>query len=79
VHFLALANVQASESDTGAAMNGLVKHEGNITMHTANSTAFPQHRPGEVAPGPFDLPAGELPSRLGIRTGRHRPTRPLSH
>jgi Icc protein len=48
----------------------LAKHEGRITMHTANSTAFPQHRPGEVAPGAFDLPAGELPSRLGIRTVR---------
>src|SRR3954469_15088405 len=141
VHFLALANVQASESETGAGgMNGLgrlgaeqiafvkrdlahrssdtplvifghvpllavypkwgwatedsaqvlklmkrfssvtvlnghihqvlAKHEGRITMHTANSTAFPQHSPGDKAPGAFDLPAGELPGRLGIRSVR---------
>jgi Icc protein len=141
VHFLALSNVQASESETGAGgMNGLgrlgaeqiafvkrdlahlssdtplvifghvpllavypkwgwatedsaqvlklmtrfssvtvlnghihqvlAKHEGRITMHTANSTAFPQHSPGDKAPGAFDLPAGELPSRLGIRSVR---------
>jgi 3',5'-cyclic AMP phosphodiesterase CpdA len=138
VHFLALANVQASESETNAAANGLgrlgaeqiawvardlrhlssdtplvvfghvpllavypqwgwatadsaqvlalvrrfssvtvlnghihqvlAKREGRITMHTADSTAFPQHHPGVVAPGPYPLPAGELPSRLGIRT-----------
>ena len=141
VHFLALANVQASESETGAGgMNGLgrlgaeqiafvkrdlahrssdtplvvfghvpllavypkwgwatedsaqvlklmtrfssvtvlnghihqvlAKHEGQVTMHTANSTAFPQHSPGDKAPGAFDLPAGELPNRLGIRSVR---------
>jgi Icc protein len=121
VHFLALANVQASESETGNGPNGLgklgaeqiawvkrdlkahasdtplvvfghvpllavypkwgwatsdsaqvltllkrfasvtvlnghihqllSKHEGNVTMHTANATAFPQHRPGVGAPG----------------------------
>jgi 3',5'-cyclic-AMP phosphodiesterase len=138
VHFLALANVQASESETNAAANGLgrlgaeqvawvkrdlshlkpdtplvvfghvpllavypkwgwatadsaqvlkelkrfssvtvlnghihqvlAKREGRITMHTADSTAFPQHHPGIDAPGPYPLPAGELPSRLGIRT-----------
>jgi Icc protein len=46
----------------------LAKHEGRITMHTANSTAFPQHTPGVDAPGPYDLPAGRLPSMIGIRT-----------
>jgi 3',5'-cyclic-AMP phosphodiesterase len=146
VHFLALANVQASESETNAGgMNGLgelgaeqiafvkrdlehrssdtplvifghvpllavypkwgwatkdsaqvlalitrfssvtvlnghihqvlAKHEGKITMHTANSTAFPQHRPGDEAPGAFDLPAGKLPGRLGIRSVRFVPGR----
>ena len=138
VHFLALANVQASESETNAAANGLgrlgaeqiawvkrdlrhlhadtplvvfghvpllavypkwgwatadsaqvlrllerfssvtvlnghihqvlAKREGRITMHTADSTAFPQHHPGVVAPGPYPLPAAELASHLGIRT-----------
>jgi 3',5'-cyclic AMP phosphodiesterase CpdA len=138
VHFLALANVQASESETTAAANGLgrlgaeqiawvrrdlkplssdtplvvfghvpllavypkwgwatadsaqvlkllkrfssvtvlnghihqvlAKREGRITMHTADSTAFPQHHPGVDAPGAYPLPAGELPSRLGLRT-----------
>jgi hypothetical protein len=46
----------------------LAKHEGNITMHTADSTAFPQHHPGVDAPGAYPLPAGELPGTLGIRT-----------
>jgi 3',5'-cyclic AMP phosphodiesterase CpdA len=138
VHFLALANVQASESETNAAANGLgrlgaeqiawverdlkhlsadtpvvvfghvpllavypkwgwatadsahvlkalkrfssvtvlnghihqvlAKREGRITMHTADSTAFPQHHPGVDAPGPYPLPAGELAGHLGIRT-----------
>jgi predicted phosphodiesterase len=138
VHFLALANVQASESETGNGPNGLgklgteqiawvkrdlkavssdtplvvfghvpllavypkwgwatsdsaqvltqlkrfssvtvlnghihqllSKHEGNVTMHTANATAFPQHKPGVGAPGPYELPAADLPRMLGIRT-----------
>jgi 3',5'-cyclic AMP phosphodiesterase CpdA len=46
----------------------LAKSEGNITMHTADATAFPQRAPGHVAPGPYPLPAGELPHRIGIRT-----------
>ncbi len=46
----------------------LSKSEGNITMHTAASTAFPQHAPGQVAPGPMTVPAGKLLSTLGIRT-----------
>jgi hypothetical protein len=37
-------------------------------MHTAASTAYPLHAPGQVAPSPLVLPAGELPSRIGIRT-----------
>jgi 3',5'-cyclic AMP phosphodiesterase CpdA len=55
------------------ALNGHIhqiisKREGNITMHTAASTAYPLHPPGQVAPTPLVLPAGELPSRIGIRT-----------
>jgi hypothetical protein len=57
------------------ALNGHIhqvvsKVEGNITMHTAASTAYPLHPPGSVAPTPLVLPAGELPSRIGIRTVR---------
>jgi predicted phosphodiesterase len=55
------------------ALNGHIhqvisKTEGNIVMHTARSTAYPLHRPGDVAPEPLVVPAGELPSRIGIRT-----------
>ncbi len=46
----------------------LSKTEGNITMHTAASTAFPQHAPGQVAPGPYPVPAGKLLGSLGYRT-----------
>jgi 3',5'-cyclic-AMP phosphodiesterase len=44
--------------------------EGNVTFHTAASTAFPQPAPGTApAPGPMkNVPAGELHKYLGIRT-----------
>jgi 3',5'-cyclic AMP phosphodiesterase CpdA len=66
-----LAMVKRFSSVT--ALNGHIhqiisKEEGNITMHTAASTAYPLHAPGQVAPTPLVLPAGELPSRIGIRT-----------
>ena len=44
------------------------KTEGNIVMHTAASTAYPLHAPGQGAPTPLVLPAGVLPARIGIRT-----------
>jgi len=46
------------------------KVEGNVTFHTASSTAFPQPAPGTApAPGPMkEVPAGELHKYLGIRT-----------
>ncbi len=55
------------------ALNGHIhqiisKTEGNIVMHTAASTAYPLHAPGQVAPTPLVLPAGKLPARIGIRT-----------
>ena len=55
------------------ALNGHIhqlisKTEGNVVMHTAASTAYPLHRPGNVAPEPDTVPAGELASRIGIRT-----------
>lgn len=44
------------------------KVEGNMTFHTAASTAFPQPAPGTAAaPGPLKVPAGRLRSLLGIR------------
>ena len=53
------------------------KVEGNITFHTASSTAFPQPHPGEAAsPGPMKVPAEQLRSLLGLTSvkyveGRH--------
>jgi 3',5'-cyclic AMP phosphodiesterase CpdA len=46
------------------------KVEGNVTFHTADSTAFPQPAPGTApAPGPMkEVPANELRKYLGIRT-----------
>ena len=46
----------------------LQKVEGNVTFHTARSTAFPQPEPGKAAsPGPMkDVPADKLRSMLGI-------------
>ena len=44
------------------------KVEGNVSFHTAMSTAYPQPRPGEgPGPGPLKLPAERLRSALGIR------------
>ena len=43
------------------------KVEGNITFHTAASTAFPQPQPGKAdSPGPMKVPAEELKKLLGI-------------
>jgi 3',5'-cyclic AMP phosphodiesterase CpdA len=43
------------------------KVEGNITFHTAMSTAFPQPAPGSAPkPGPLKVEAGRLSSVLGI-------------
>jgi 3',5'-cyclic AMP phosphodiesterase CpdA len=42
------------------------KVEGNVTFHTARSTAFPQPAPGTAAsPGPMQVPADRLRSMLG--------------
>jgi len=46
----------------------LQKVEGNISFHTALSTAFPQPAPGVGAgPGPLKVPADELRKVLGLR------------
>ncbi|HLW98720.1 MAG TPA: metallophosphoesterase [Candidatus Acidoferrales bacterium] len=53
------------------------KVEGNITFHTAASTAFPQPAPGKAdSPGPMKVPAEQLRNVLGITDvntmqGRH--------
>ena len=45
----------------------LQKIEGNITFHTATSTAFPQPQPGSApAAGPMKVPAEQLRGLLGI-------------
>jgi len=50
------------------------KVEGNVSFHTARSTAFPQPAPGTApAPGPMVVPAGELRKLLGVRTVAVRP------
>lgn len=53
------------------------KIEGNVTFHTAFSTAFPQPAPGRAeGPGPMKVPPGQLRSVLGVTDvhymqGRH--------
>jgi len=43
------------------------KVEGNMTFHTARSTAFPQPSPGSApAPGPMIVPAEQLKGLLGL-------------
>src|SRR5262250_2889201 len=43
------------------------KVEGNVTFHTAASTAFPQPKPGAApAPGPMKVPDDQLRGLLGI-------------
>jgi len=46
----------------------LQKIEGNVTFHTARSTAFPQPEPGKAeSPGPIkNIPAEKLRSFLGL-------------
>ena len=43
------------------------KVEGNVTFHTARSTAFPQPAPGTApSPGPMKVPDDKLRTMLGI-------------
>jgi hypothetical protein len=43
------------------------KVEGNVVVHTARSTAFPQGEPGNGSQGPVrNLPAQRLRGALGI-------------
>jgi 3',5'-cyclic AMP phosphodiesterase CpdA len=52
----------------------LQKVEGNMTFHTARSTAFPQPAPGKApSPGPMkDVPARKLRSLLGLTSVTYR-------
>jgi 3',5'-cyclic-AMP phosphodiesterase len=56
------------------------KVEGNVTFHTARSTAFPQPAPGSAAsPGPMLVAADKLRSMLGItEEAIHQGSRPLA-
>ena len=56
------------------------KVEGNVTFHTARSTAYPQPAPGVgPGPGPLKVPADQLVSMLGVtsvsRASLHAPLR----
>jgi hypothetical protein len=43
------------------------KVEGNITFHTARSTAYPQPHPGEGSgPGPLKVSSDQLLKMLGV-------------
>ena len=54
------------------------KVEGNITFHTARSTAFPQPAPGEgPGPGPLKVPPEQLARMLGVTSVSVR-AKPLS-
>src|SRR5215212_895638 len=52
----------------GHIHQAMQKVEGNVTFHTARSTAYPQPPPGTApAPGPIkDVPAEKLRSMLGV-------------
>ena len=50
------------------------KVEGNVSFHTATSTAFPQPAPGKApSAGPMVVPAGELRSVLGVTEVKYIP------
>jgi len=51
----------------------LQKTEGNITFHTARSTAFPQPAPGTAeSPGPMkNVPAEKLRGMLGLTSVKY--------
>ncbi len=56
----------------GHIHQAIQKIEGNMTFHTALSTAFPQPAPGTAAgPGPVDVGAERLRSFLGISSVRY--------
>ena len=51
----------------------LQKVEGNVTFHTAMSTAFPQPEPGKGPnPGPLTVPSEKLRSMLGLTSVQYK-------
>jgi len=49
------------------------KVEGNVTLHTAMSTVFPQPAPGTApSPGPMKVPAEKLRSLLGLTSVQYK-------
>src|SRR6201981_1133563 len=51
----------------------LQKVEGNVTFHTAMSTAFPQPQPGTApSPGPLIVPSEKLRSMLGLTSVQYK-------
>ena len=59
---------------TGHIHQVIQKIEGNLSFHTAMSTAYPQPAPGQGSgPGPLKVPAEQLASVLGIRSLDYRP------
>ena len=52
------------------------KVEGNVSFHSATSTAFPQPAPGKApSAGPMVVPAGQLQSVLGVTAVKYVPKR----
>ena len=50
------------------------KVEGNVTFHTARSTAYPQPAPAVgPGPGPLEVPGDQLARMLGVTTVGARP------
>ena len=72
----ALGNLKRFGSVT--VLNGhihqvLQKVEGNVTFHTAMSTAFPQPEPGKGPnPGPLTVPSEKLRSMLGLTSVQYK-------
>ncbi len=57
----------------GHIHQAMQKIEGNVTFHTAMSTAFPQPSPGAApSPGPMTVPSGKLRSVLGVASVDYR-------
>jgi hypothetical protein len=54
------------------ALNGhihqiLTKRAGNVVMHTAAATSYPDHAPGQGTPTPLTLPPAQRLKRTGFR------------
>jgi Icc protein len=74
LHVLALLKRFASVTCLNGHVHQLFSRtDGNVTFHSATTTAYPLPAPGHgPAPTPQVLPAGQLKSALGIRTVTYR-------